>query len=138
MSFEQDWKKIEPEIRDRLEKACRAGMFQLCSNIIGGTPVDTGRAKANWFVTTGSASTKTVKQTDKSPKGQISSEKAKQVSVSVEKSIDTGKLYLTNNLPYIYRLEFDGWSSQARSGWIRKNVQEFNKLLAAQIRAVMK
>lgn len=33
--------------------------------------------------------------------------------------------YITNSLPYIRRLEYEGWSQQAPDGMVRKTVAEF-------------
>jgi hypothetical protein len=45
--------------------------------------------------------------------------------------------YLTNNLPYIERLEY-GWSKQAPGGMVRKNMQNFNRLFVKNLKAASK
>ena len=45
-------------------------------------------------------------------------------------SFGAGKvIYLTNNLPYIYRLEFLGWSQQSPDGMARKNVARIQSIV---------
>lgn len=42
--------------------------------------------------------------------------------------------YLTNNLPYISRLEYDGWSSQSPEGMVRKNMARITAAINAIVR----
>ncbi len=44
--------------------------------------------------------------------------------------------YLINSTPYIGRLEYQGWSSQAPTGMVRTNVINFNKALTDAIAAL--
>ena len=132
MSFESDWQKVEQHIGSIMSQAIRATLFQISTGIIKGTPVDTGRAKNNWFVSVGSPEYRTTESVDSTRQGSMSGEKIAEVNESV--SVAVGDIfYITNNLPYIYRLEFEGWSDQAPAGWVRKNVQQFNKLLVSNI-----
>ena len=134
MSFESDWQKVEQRIGSNMSHAIRATLFQVSSGIIKGTPVDTGRAKNNWFLSVGSPDYRTTESVDSTKKGSISGSKIAEISEPI--SVAVGDIfYITNNLPYIYRLEFKGWSDQASAGWVRKNVQQFNKLLESNIRA---
>jgi hypothetical protein len=41
--------------------------------------------------------------------------------------------YLTNNLPYIARLEFDSWSTQAREGMVRISLRELDRSIDEQV-----
>lgn len=134
MSFESDWAKIMETVDRKISQGVRATMFEVSTAIIKGTPVDTGRAKANWFVSINSPHTGTTDDTDDSKRGSMAPGKMHEVNVATGNAIGQ-TLYLTNNLPYIYRLEFDGWSDQARAGWIRQSLQEFNRLLVKNIRA---
>lgn len=99
------------------EKVIRGGTLNLFNNIVIGTPVDTGRARGNWFT---SAS---------SPSNAVRSATDEQASLSdVSRTVSTwdvrDSLHITNNLPYIMRLEY-GYSKQAPSGWVRKSVAKF-------------
>lgn len=97
-------------------------------NIVQETPVDEGRARNNWFL---SVST---------PSSAVTTSKAKGLGAirqlsKMPKRVLNRKLYYTNNLPYISKLEYGGFtnkpetdktvggfSKQAPNGWVRKTL----------------
>lgn len=116
---------------DRLVRRCALATD---AAVVIATPVDTGRARANWQVEIGQAASGVIgdpnnkKETfDKSGQGAISEGR---------KVIETYKgggssINLTNNLPYIERLN-DGWSAQAPAGFVEKAVQVGINAIAAE------
>lgn len=82
------------------------------------TPVDTGRARANWTPTIGTPSTEYKKGSyDKSGSNAISE------ATNLTKSLKPGDdFYISNNAPYIGALN-DGHSKQAPAGFVEKAVQ---------------
>ena len=44
-------------------------------------------------------------------------------------------IFITNSLPYAYRLEYDGWSRQAPAGMVRVTVVEFAQRFERAVRA---
>jgi len=130
MSWESDWKKIESKIDRTLDQGIRATILELSTAIIKDTPAKTGRARGNWQASIGRGATGEVSVVNKR------AGEAKAISnVNQKASVAVGDLYyLTNNVPYIERLEY-GWSKQAPGGMVRKNMQNFNRLLAKNIRA---
>ena len=73
------------------------------------TPVDTGRARSNWFLTSAS------------PSDEVTESNRNSLSISLREMprvVLDNRIFLTNNLPYINALEF-GHSKQAPSGWVR-------------------
>jgi hypothetical protein len=76
------------------------------------TPVDTGRAKANWNVMVGSPDTTTSDKTKASP-------------VVLNKGDGLKDIYITNSLPYIYALE-NGSSEQAPAGMVAITMSEIS------------
>ena len=96
------------------------------------TPVDTGRARNNWLASIGSPRLGTVKYSAKNGAQAI-----KKATKKIDKAF--GKVYyLSNNLPYIYRLEYEGWSSQAPQGMVRISIIESNNALQKAIKNVRK
>lgn len=91
--------------------------MSLMRDVVAGTPVDTGRARGNWQASIGSPADGTLEKTDKNGGTTINK------GAKVAKDATGNVFYLTNNLPYIYRLEFEGWSNQAPQGWVRTAVQ---------------
>lgn len=133
MSWESDWKKIESKIDRTLDQGIRATLLEVSTAIIKGTPAKTGRARGNWQASIGRGATGEVSV------DSVRSGEAKAIAeVNQKASVAVGDLYyLTNNVPYIERLEY-GWSKQYPSGMVRINLQNFNRLLVKNIKAASK
>ena len=84
------------------------------------SPIDTGRFRANWNVSYGQPDYSTTASTDKE---RIFSELAKVRTMPVG-----GIVWLTNGLPYAYRLEY-GYSQQAPLGMIRLAVRALSDVV---------
>jgi hypothetical protein len=82
--------------------------------VVFATPVDTGRARANWQAQIGSPASGTVP-----PTTAEASVAAAQAVINNAKPGDT--IHLTNNLPYIGKLN-DGWSAQAPANFVQEAV----------------
>lgn len=80
--------------------------FALYSSIVKKTPVDTGRARANWNVSVGSPDLSTTEDTRKTPKS-----KDKMPAPNGDESI-----FISNNLPYITKLEYGGYPNPPKKG----------------------
>ena len=124
------------KVNDELRKIALKGF----RNIIKGTPVDTGRARNNWFLTIVTPSAKVVN-------GEGFPAKPK-----IPKRVLNNKLFFTNNLPYIEVLEYGGYpkqdlsagptvsktrktsggfSIQAPGGWVRKELIDMSNKIRA-------
>ena len=122
------WTGVKPQIwasktDDKLSTAVRKISLELFSRVILKTPVDTGRARANWQVAIGSVPDGTLELTDASGTATISKATAGTAGVKAGDVI-----YLINNLPYAQRLE-DGYSGQAPAGMVGLTVQEFQRVV---------
>lgn len=141
--FALDLKAFRLRTLDKNEKVRRAVVLSLFRSIIESTPVGNpelwktppppgyvgGRARGNWQTSTGTPPSDPVDRVD--PQG---TEAADEVKRNMGKNGET--VSLTNNLPYIHRLEYDGWSSQAPNGMVRINVKRVKKNLKKLIRAI--
>ena len=87
------------------------------SEIARGTPVDTGRARNNWFLTMGKPSTKTDEGSQK-----------RDETVKTPKTVLGKKIYFTNNLPYIGVLEYGGYPKPVKKGSYNKKKKKYVKL----------
>ena len=97
MSFASDVAKFAKLAGASVDETGRAIVLELFGSVIKDTPVDTGRARGNWQTSMDSPATG---ETDRKGEGPALAE----VSQEAE-SFGAGKIiYLTNNLPYIYRL----------------------------------
>ena len=122
MSFASDVAKFAKLTNSSLDQTGRAIALELFSSVIKDTPVKSGRAKGNWQTSLNTPKSGELARTgDAAAINEVASESAK---------FGMGKLiYLANNLPYIYRLEFEGWSQQAPSGMARKNVARIQSIV---------
>jgi hypothetical protein len=118
-SFEDQLRAFQVKTERNLTQVGRKVALEMFKRVIYKTPVDTGRARANWQVTIGSQASGTVEIDDKS--GGATMSKATAASAGFNAG-DT--IYLTNNLPYIRKLE-EGSSQQAPTGMVALTVQEF-------------
>jgi len=50
----------------------------------------------------------------------------------------TQDIYLLNSLPYVRRIEYEGWSSQAKAGMVRITVAEFQTFVDKAVRSLPK
>lgn len=97
--------------------------IDMTSRIVLRTPVDTGRARANWQVSIGARAIGVVDATDKTGSATIGLATQKLANFKAGPSI-----WITNGLPYIGKLE-DGHSSQS-SGMVARTVVEFQGLVS--------
>lgn len=127
MTFALDLKRFGELTEDRLNLVVRKVSFDLFARIIMRTPVDTGRARANWFASVNSASIETTEDTDPGPvNGQgtgDSAARARAQAVTLQAKAGD-RIFLMNSLPYILALE-DGHSKQAAAGMVKVTLQDY-------------
>ena len=145
MGFEEEVSAFVGKTGNRLRLVRRKIILDVCSRVILRTPVGFppswthkappgyagGHARANWQASMGSPAGGVVEGID--PTGQEALAAAMAVSEGIGN--DDRPYFLTNNLPYIDRLE-NGWSHQAPAGMVGITVAEFEGIAeraAAQI-----
>lgn len=109
------------ELTADVAKVTREAILAMDTLIVVGTPVDEGRAKANWTVSVGSPRTDQIDFT-----GDVATAERfaiAQAQVAVKDITGFGVAYLQNNLPYIVPLN-DGSSQQAPRKYIDVIVQQ--------------
>jgi len=140
MSFELEMRAAELKITQASEKAIRATALQLFTQVIERTPVGNpdgwknpappgyigGTARGNWRTAIGRPETATV---DNRPEAQATGE----VNLAVARFTLADTIHLSNNLPYIQRLE-NGWSQQAPAGMVAVTVNEFERVIESEAR----
>lgn len=95
----------------------------------GGTPVDTGWARANWIPVIGTPSrASTPRPTDEgAARGQAAQVAAQSQSavagIAASYRLNQGKVTIANNVPYIVRLN-EGSSRQAPAGFVQAAVAQ--------------
>lgn len=121
--FAEQLRRITDGAKGKAEQLTRKAALEIASRLIQRSPVDTGRFRGNWFCGVGSASGVTTLDTDKS--GEVT---LGRISGSLEGWTAGQTIWLTNHLPYSYRLEH-GWSQQAPGGMVRITVAEFQHIV---------
>lgn len=106
---------------------------QVFSAVVQKTPVDSGRARANWNISRGAPDATTTESTDQA-RGQAEANKALGIPAG-------GVVFLSNGLPYARVLEYGlypnppkkgtgktagGFSRQAPAGMVRTTAAEFD------------
>lgn len=120
MSFVLDLTRFAQRTNTDMRQVVRKLAFESFKRIILRTPVDTGRARANWGVTIGSprSGAFNTEAVDKSGSRTLETARSQAEHFDCQ-----GSIFMTNNLPYIGALEY-GSSKQAPSGMVRVTVAE--------------
>jgi hypothetical protein len=122
-SFALDVSKWVEKAKGRADEVVRKVAFDMGAQIVGKSPVDTGRFKGNWFM--GVAVRPSVSTADIDKDGTKTIARME----SLRPQIFAGSVvYITNNLPYAMRLELGPptpWSKQAPQGMVRVTVENY-------------
>jgi len=138
---------IAQKLNRRVDDVVKTIAMELFTSVINKTPVDTGRLRGNWFVSTGSFVAYSPDAPD--PSGD-KTRRYMQQSVLRMKMGD--KILMTNSLPYAAVVEYGqypnppkkptgktagGYSIQAPAGMVRVSVQEITSQLATKFGAML-
>ena len=117
MSFAGDLGKFRSQAMQEADKKFRGAALSIYGAVIEATPVDSGRLRSNWFLSVNTPSNETTDDTT----GNVSQVKA----LGAVGQLKIGySAYLTNNMPYARRIEYEGWSNQAPTGMLRVTVEK--------------
>lgn len=122
MSFSSDISKWSKKVQGEMVRNKREIILRLFGAVIFDTPVLEGTLRANWRCSTG-----------RSLDGAIGYRPTNQVVSEITMVLDGASLedtvYLRNNMPYAYRIEYLGWShTKAPQGMLRKNAARFSRI----------
>jgi hypothetical protein len=121
-SFAADLDKFASKTRIKADTVVRKVTLDLFGEVVQRTPVDTGMARANWQIGINERPTGTVNGTNwKQNMGHSMTQSSGQIKAG-------GVNYITNNLPYIIKLEY-GSSKQAPQGMARITVSKFQEIV---------
>ena len=149
MDFGKELDKFATTTMTKIVTVKRNAAIKLFSAIVQGTPVgnpdlwaslwkDTdgramdppegytgGRARANWRFSLNGFDESVSDDVD--PNGAVTLSLLQSVALSADVN---DSICMSNSLPYIYKLEYDGHSSQAPLGMVRTNVARFKKIVS--------
>ena len=133
-TFSVDMRKFAEKAGQNAETVIKKICLDMMSDIILKTPVDTGRARANWQASLDAPASGTVNfEADKgsgamAPNESNASRRAIAAGMSATENAAGRVFWLSNNLPYIERLEY-GHSKQAPRGMVRTTINEVKRNL---------
>lgn len=128
-------RKFAAKSLDNAETVRRRIALEMFRRVVMRTPVDTGRARGNWeLVKDQGAPTRSLEAGAGLPYGAVIAE----IVAGVARTRPEEALVLENRLPYIRRLEYDGWSRQAPGGMVRITAAEFRGLVKVVVTEVTK
>jgi hypothetical protein len=122
-------KRFAEQSKEKETLVIRKMAIDCFKRIILGTPVDLGRARGNWQASTGSPANGEVDVLD--PTGAIA------IAAMVSEVVawtpkDDLPAFITNNLPYIQRLN-EGWSKQAPAHFIEQVISDMGGIAEAAV-----
>lgn len=122
-SFELQMKEFENMTTEKSELLFKKVCFDLSNSIIMDTSVLSGRARGNWQPDINSIQNDVLEVEDKSGNATVAK------VASQTNNLKLGQYFtLTNNLPYILRLEY-GWSKKSPNGMLGINVMRFQNFV---------
>lgn len=113
-------KRVAVDVPKNADEIVRKVALAADQTIAMATPVDTGRARANWQVGIGAAPGGTVEYSGGGAGAASYAIGAAQSVVTTYKG-QPGGIWLVNNLPYIQRLN-EGWSAQAPAKFVEQAI----------------
>lgn len=110
MTWTIDPRKFGDQVKISHRQLCQRIALDIDQRLVLATPVDTGRARSNWLASIGTPR-----------RDQVEPRSAEETIVEavgvVDKAPQFPLIYLSNNLPYIQRLN-DGSSKQAPAAFV--------------------
>jgi len=113
-SFSKSLSQLAEFCTDNYEAVVTKTVIDLFRRIVERTPIDTGRARANWSI-------------GPDPNAAVDYKDLSDVA-DYEYKLDTGTIWIFNNLVYIVPLE-EGHSDQAPQGMVAISLAEFSTFL---------
>ena len=129
MNFVESVKLWTNKTDDNIEKIRRAIVLSLFKSVILDTPVLEGRLRGDWQITSNDPASGEANIID--PDGNKSIQNVSKFVKRMPKGEQD--IYLTNNLPYAYKIEYGGHSSiKAPEGMVRKNIVRISENIRRQ------
>lgn len=124
--FAKRIKVIADDVEQNADKLVNRVALVVDQTVVMATPVDTGRARANWVAEIGGPAEGVVEEFVAGIKGSTSGENARNAIAQAEAKIASRKpgqdVHITNNLAYIQALN-DGHSAQAPANFVEQAIQ---------------
>lgn len=124
--FAKRMKRRAKNVPREVNRVKRRAALAVDQTIVLGTPVDTGTARSNWLVSLGRANDDIRKAYSPLEGGDMSESGNAQAALAqgqtvIKRSKPDQDIHITNNLPYIVRLN-EGYSAQAPAAFVEEAV----------------
>jgi len=134
--FRKSFSRRVERTKEKMEIFVIKYLVDLNGRIILKTPVDKGQLHWNWFIGNMMINY-TIEDHDGTDKGgALARNKAALEAIKVNGQM----IYITNSLPYAYRVEYEGWSKvKAPAGMMRLSIEEMKSAaskIALEVRAL--
>ena len=144
-SFALDVAKFAEKAGGNVKQVVRKVAVDTLSKVVERTPVGNpenwksppppgyvgGRLRANWNASLSNADFSTSERTDKDGSPTVSRGASR-----LSRFDGVQDIHIMNSLPYVRRIEYEGWSQQAPAGMVRVTVAEFQTFVDAAVRSV--
>jgi HK97 gp10 family phage protein len=117
--FNKRMGRIATGVSENADKLVKKVAMAIDQAVVMATPVDTGRARANWIASLDVASSSITQSTDKGGAQAIAAARA---TINGYDGDTNAEVHITNNLEYIGFLN-DGTSAQAPRGFVRTAIK---------------
>lgn len=125
-SFARRMNQLGLTVETNTSKIAKRTALAVDQTVVIATPVDTGRARANWQVQAGTATDHIIDAYVPGKGANTGAENAQaameQGKIAISAARPGQEIHITNNLPYIGALN-DGHSAQAPAGFVEEAVQ---------------
>lgn len=126
MAEDTQIRAIVKGLTDLTEQVVTKITLDVSANLIETTPVDTGWARANWAPAIGTPNIEDLRGIVPDARDAASAGAQQQqalATVATGYKLSMGKVFVTNNVPYISRLN-DGSSAQAPAGFVQRAIHK--------------
>jgi len=120
--FNRRMARLAASAAEGADRVVRKAALAADQAVVMATPVDTGRARANWIAALDAASSEVKGEPSNPGSGANSALTQGRATIAGYDGDENSEIHLTNNLPYIGRLN-DGSSRQAPRQFVRTAVE---------------
>lgn len=128
-SFAKRIRAYKDDIPKQVNEIKKQAVQEIVLQVVPDTPVLTGQARSNYFTTNGSPDTGS---TAYGPFTQNGYQSLNRMRVALQGARPGVPMYITNNLPYIGRLN-DGYSTQAPANFIQIAIARAQGIIRRQV-----
>lgn len=131
---ESDIRATMASVEKLAERVIKRVGFQVQTELVISTPVDTGWARANWLVSIGQPTNgPTPKSGEKGLGNADVSEREARAARLLVYDLKQGDVHISNHVPYIGKLN-EGHSPQAPAGWVEDAIRRAMAIIASEVR----